>query len=146
MTYDDLNDHPFAVFMAGESYVSPTERAWLAWCKECERLLGHDLDGDQATDGYSMDAAYAAWEAGVTAAEHRSETSPSQTTASRADAMFEIIDTLDAGKVVASYPTHRRAFNASRKLEPAPSVKPAWWPDAPRRSWEWRYQIRPKKS
>lgn len=64
MTYEDLSDHPFAIFMEGESYSSPSEQAWLAWCKAVERLLGHDLDGDDESEGYSLDEAYACWEAG----------------------------------------------------------------------------------
>lgn len=64
---EDLSDHPHAIFMAGESYVSPSERAWLAWCKAVERLLGHDLDGNDEREtgvGYSLDEAHACWEAG----------------------------------------------------------------------------------
>lgn len=66
MTYEDLNDHPFAIFMAGESFISDGERAWLAWVKKVEKLLGHSLDGDQETDGYSMDFAYDEFENGLT--------------------------------------------------------------------------------
>lgn len=62
--YADLTEHPFAIFMAGESYESPSEKAWLAWAAEVEEIVGHDLDGDEDTDGYSIDGAYAAWEAG----------------------------------------------------------------------------------
>jgi hypothetical protein len=65
MTFEDLNDHPFALFAAGESYVSAGEQRWLAWVKQAEALVGHSLDGDEDTDGYSLDSAYAAWEAGV---------------------------------------------------------------------------------
>lgn len=65
--YDDLNDHPFAAFARGESYVSPSENRWLRWVKRVESLLGHDLDGDQDSDGYSLDFAHASFEAGVTA-------------------------------------------------------------------------------
>jgi hypothetical protein len=64
--FEDLNDHPFAIFMAAESYTSPTEQRWLAWIKQAETLVGHSLDGDEDVDGYSMDGAYAAWEAGLT--------------------------------------------------------------------------------
>jgi len=31
---------------------------WLLWCASAERLLGHDLDGDGDSDGYSIDEAY----------------------------------------------------------------------------------------
>lgn len=70
---DDLNEHPFAVFMAGESYVSPLEKAWLAWVKKVESLLGHSLDGDQEKDGYSLDYAHDAFSDGVSAKEHVEE-------------------------------------------------------------------------
>lgn len=71
--YDDPNDHPFAAFMAGEAYESPEERRWLAWCAKVERVLCHDLDGNEALDGYSMDGAYAAFEAGLTTAAYAGE-------------------------------------------------------------------------
>lgn len=31
---------------------------WARWYEQVERLLGHDLDGDQETDGYSLDDAF----------------------------------------------------------------------------------------
>lgn len=62
--YDDLNDHPVAVFAQGESYVSDSEQQWLRWVKKVERLLGHDLDGNQDRDGYSLDLAYDCWKQG----------------------------------------------------------------------------------
>jgi hypothetical protein len=68
--YDDLNDHPVAVFQAGENYVSDKERNWLRWIKRAEYLAGHSLDGDEDVDGYSLDGAYGAWEAGETTAQY----------------------------------------------------------------------------
>lgn len=69
--HDDVEDiretNPHAALWASENYVSPSEKAWLAWVKKVERLLGHDLDGHQDRDGYSLDFAYAEWEAGVSA-------------------------------------------------------------------------------
>ena len=41
-----------------ETTVSPIEHAWLNWVDEVESFLGHSLDGDQRTDGYSLDYAY----------------------------------------------------------------------------------------
>ena len=41
---------------------------WLRWCAEAERLVGHDLDGDQEEDGFSLDYAYEAFLRGVTPA------------------------------------------------------------------------------
>lgn len=65
-----LAEHPFQQFMTGESYVSDDERAWLRWVKRVERCLGHSLDGDDVWDGYSLDGAYGAWEAGDTVVQH----------------------------------------------------------------------------
>jgi hypothetical protein len=76
MMYDDLNDHPFAIFQASESYTSPREQRWLAWIRQAETLVGHSLDGDEDEDGYSMDGAYAAWEHGETPAAYAAEVSP----------------------------------------------------------------------
>jgi hypothetical protein len=69
----DLNDHPFALFAAGESYVSASERAWLAWVKIVEKILGHSIDGDQERDGFSLDYAYDAFAADATPAEYAAE-------------------------------------------------------------------------
>lgn len=37
---------------------------WDIWIEEAERLAGHDLDGDDDIEGYSLDAAHDAFEAG----------------------------------------------------------------------------------
>lgn len=68
----DLADHPFSPeSISRESGASDQpERAWLRFCDECERLLGHDLDGNDAEAkgcGYSIDEAYEKWRAGHTA-------------------------------------------------------------------------------
>lgn len=60
-------------FAALESYVSPGERAWLRWVAAAEKTLGHDLDGDQSVDGYSLDCAYDAFAAGLSIAEFVAE-------------------------------------------------------------------------
>ncbi len=41
-----------------EKYVPKGEREWLSWAATVEHALGHSLDGDQATNGYSLDYAY----------------------------------------------------------------------------------------
>ena len=69
----DLADHPFAIHMAAESRSSPTERAWERFWAKCEKLLGHSLDGNDDTDGYSIDGAYAAFDAGATAEQYVAE-------------------------------------------------------------------------
>lgn len=37
---------------------SVEDARWSRWCEGAERLLGHDLDGDQDINGYSLDEAY----------------------------------------------------------------------------------------
>lgn len=70
----DLSEHPFAVFMAGESYESPSERAWLKWVKKVEKLSGlKSLDGLQDSDGYSIDYAYEVWANGESAESYAAE-------------------------------------------------------------------------
>ena len=49
--------------IAYESGHSASDRAWSKWVVRAERLLGvTSLDGDQDVDGYSLDAAYVAFE------------------------------------------------------------------------------------
>lgn len=59
--------------------------------------------------------------------------------------MFEVIDTLNGKAVVSTHPTHRKALNASRRLEAEPSVvrdyKSAHTGKLAR---DWRYQVRPQ--
>lgn len=52
-----------------ETWESAHERAWLRWADELEKALGHDLDGDLNTDGYSLDTAYEMWQTGLTVLE-----------------------------------------------------------------------------
>lgn len=74
MTYD-LVDHPFsAENIAYESGApSKSEALWFSWAAECERLLGHDLDGndvaygDTPAEGYSLDEAFDCFERGQSA-------------------------------------------------------------------------------
>lgn len=76
----DLADHPFsAENIAYESCAcsNKSEAAWLKFVAECERLLGHDLDGNdpdafgnpgsEAGDGYSLDEAGEYFDRGATA-------------------------------------------------------------------------------
>jgi hypothetical protein len=41
------------------------KNGWQIWAEKVEKILGHDLDGNQDTDGYSMDYAFAAWNNGL---------------------------------------------------------------------------------
>jgi hypothetical protein len=44
--------------IAYEFTESANDARWSRWCMQAERLLGHDLDGDQALNGYSLDEAW----------------------------------------------------------------------------------------
>jgi hypothetical protein len=81
----DLSDHPFSdENIAYESGADDTsDVAWFAFCAAVERELGiEDLDGNQVTDGYSLDHAHDCWMAGD---------SPAETAAIFRDCAFEIL-------------------------------------------------------
>ncbi|GAB4987850.1 hypothetical protein MAHJHV61_33170 [Mycobacterium avium subsp. hominissuis] len=42
---------------------------WESWIDAVESALGHDPDGDQAVDGYSLDGFYDMWKKGLTPSE-----------------------------------------------------------------------------
>lgn len=71
MPLEDINPH--YALLVSESHQSPGDKAWENFCTEAEKLLGHSLDGDEKIDGYSLDAAYAAFEAGLSAPEYVAE-------------------------------------------------------------------------
>jgi hypothetical protein len=54
-------------FAASESAALATDGTWFRWIARAEKVYGRELDGDQVTDGYSMDSAYEAYESGMTA-------------------------------------------------------------------------------
>lgn len=59
---EDIREtNPHAALLASESYESPSDRAWAAYVRKIEKKLGHSIDGNQATDGYSLDYAYDYW-------------------------------------------------------------------------------------
>lgn len=73
----DLADHPFSpenIAYESGAHVAPSERAWLKFAAECERLLGHPLDGNDpwdaalagTGDGFSIDEAVDFFEGGST--------------------------------------------------------------------------------
>lgn len=43
---------------------------WELWVDKVEAVVGHSLDGNLVEDGYSIDNAYEAWEAGQTPGEY----------------------------------------------------------------------------
>jgi len=79
-----MNGHAFEgshlEFAASESAaLAPTD--WERWFARAERLIGHDLDGDDSeaahaagtADGYSVDGAYDAWRAGLTVEQYAAQ-------------------------------------------------------------------------
>jgi hypothetical protein len=65
--------NPHLALWQSENYVSPTEARWYAWVRAVELKLGHSLDGNQQTDGYSLDYAHDAFADGVTVADYVAE-------------------------------------------------------------------------
>ena len=55
-------DSHLALGLAESAACAPT--AWERWIDDVEILLGHDADGNQDTDGYSLDAFVMLWESG----------------------------------------------------------------------------------
>lgn len=39
---------------------------WEIWCNALEKLIGHDLDGSQVRDGFSLDHTFKMWMDGLT--------------------------------------------------------------------------------
>lgn len=57
-------------FAAAESADLEADIVWQRWCRRAEDMLGHDLDGDQAADGFSIDGALSAFRDGATVLEY----------------------------------------------------------------------------
>lgn len=66
---EDLSDHPFSPENIARENGLPNdlELSWLRYVKEVERLLGHDVDGNDPDFehgvGYSLDECYRYWDA-----------------------------------------------------------------------------------
>lgn len=69
----DCECNPHLALWASENHVSPRERAWEAWVAKVEKLLGHDLDGNQERDGYSLGFAHDHFWAGDTPEQYVAE-------------------------------------------------------------------------
>lgn len=52
---EDVNPH--LALWKSETAVSPEEVAFAHWLGNLEHEIGHDMDGDQDVDGYSIDLA-----------------------------------------------------------------------------------------
>jgi hypothetical protein len=66
LTAPEFDSH-MALGLAESAACAPT--AWERWIDQVEKLLGHDTDGDQEQDGYSLDGFYASWKAGLSPAQ-----------------------------------------------------------------------------
>lgn len=65
-------DTHLALGLAESAACEPTD--WERWVDAVEALLGHDADGDQTIDGYSLDGFYTAWKSGTTPEQALAET------------------------------------------------------------------------
>ena len=65
---DIYADHEFMAFARNENFQSTYESKWEKWITKAEKLIGHCLDGDQNTNGYSYDYAHDAFVAADKAA------------------------------------------------------------------------------
>ncbi len=75
MSYDDTHldldeINPHLGLLISENYVPFYEKAWFAWLRKVERMLGHGLDGNQIADGYSLDYAADAFDGRQTAEDY----------------------------------------------------------------------------
>jgi hypothetical protein len=55
------------VIWEAENMHPQSEKLWLAWIDRVEDLMGHDSDGDQAEDGYSLDWFHDMYKSGMSA-------------------------------------------------------------------------------
>lgn len=67
----DLDDHPFSPKNIALESGAPdkSERAWLRWVAQVEKLLGHNLDGNDVDGqgcGYSLDEGGSMFDGGAT--------------------------------------------------------------------------------
>lgn len=62
--------NPHMALGLSESADAHGDLAWLRWCAVVEKLLGHDLDGDEQKNGYSIDYACEFWASGGTPADY----------------------------------------------------------------------------
>lgn len=66
-----LNDYLYNADQCGDNAAEPRaagaagDADWIEWADDLETTLGHDLDGDQAGDGYSIDWIYEIWKQGI---------------------------------------------------------------------------------
>lgn len=59
-----MNDEHAALWATESAACEPTE--WERWVDELETQMGHSADGDQESDGYSLDGFYSQWKARLT--------------------------------------------------------------------------------
>jgi hypothetical protein len=70
----DLSEiNPHLALLHSESFISECERGWFRFVRKVEKLLGHGIDGNQKTDGFSLDYAADSYADGWTAEEYVSE-------------------------------------------------------------------------
>lgn len=65
----DLSDHPHYAFGKAESAALEPDD-WDRWIAAAEKSFGGSLDGNQETDGFSLDFAHDAFKTGKSVAEY----------------------------------------------------------------------------
>lgn len=53
-----------------ESSQAVNETDFEKWARKAESIMHHDLDGDESTDGYSIDSAFDAFQRGMSPEEY----------------------------------------------------------------------------
>ncbi|WP_233213682.1 hypothetical protein [Mycobacterium hubeiense] len=71
---------------------APTE--WERWIDQVESRLGHDVDGDQAEDGYSLDGFHDMWKQGVAPHDAAASVRPARTCRSCGCTDYAACDTI----------------------------------------------------
>ena len=66
-------NNPHIDLWISETHTPNWEREYFKFLADVEKQLGHDLDGDQDADGYSLDFAWAFFDDGLTASEAADE-------------------------------------------------------------------------
>lgn len=82
--FSEINPH--LALAQSESYESDGDRAWARFCRDVKKLIGGHLDGDDDRDGYSVDGAYASFEAGETAEQYAEDVAENRAAIAKAGA------------------------------------------------------------
>lgn len=62
---DHRDAHREHMDFAAKEAAELNRNCWNQWIEDLEAILGHSMDGDQVVDGYSLDYAHEAFNAGL---------------------------------------------------------------------------------